>query len=120
MIETIILNALSEGLNVQGETPAVPVLMEIPEEKPATYVVLDKTGSQRSNHIDRATFAVQSIAPSLYEAATLNEQVKAVMDQLPYLTEAVFAAELNGDYNFTDAETKERRYQAVYIITYKE
>lgn len=113
MIETIVLGALKNALSV-------PVVMEAPEDKPASYVVVDKTGSQRSNRIDRATFAVQSIASTLYEAATLNEQVKAVMDQLPYLSEYVFGSELNGDYNFTDTETKERRYQAVYIITYKE
>ena len=64
--------------------------------------------------------ALASIAPSLAEAAALNEVVKAVMDQLPYLAEEVFGSELNGDYNFTNTATKERRYQAVYNITYKE
>ena len=114
MIELIVLNALSTML-----TP-IPVVMEVPEEKPGTYVVLEKTGSQRVNRVDGATFAVQSYAPTLYEAAALNEQVKSAMDQLPYLTEEIFRAALNSDYNFTDTETKERRYQAVYDITYKE
>ena len=113
MIEKIVLDALQGALSVS-------VVMEAPEDKPASYVVLDKTGSQRSNRIDRATFAVQSVAPSLAEAAALNEQVKTVMDQLPYLADEVFGSELNGDYNFTNTATKERRYQAVYIITYKE
>lgn len=113
MIETIVLTVLDSQLSV-------PVYMEVPEDKPASYVVLDKTGSQRVNRIDRATFAVQSIAGTLLDAASLNETVKAVMDQLPYLTEEIFSAELNGDYNFTNTATKERRYQAVYIITYKE
>ncbi len=113
MIETIVLEALENELSV-------PVVFEAPEEKPARYVVLEKTGSQRTNRIDSAIFAIQSIAGSLYEAAALNEEVKAVMDQLPYLAEEVFGAELNSDYNFTDTETKERRYQAVYNITYKE
>lgn len=113
MIEKIVLDILTDRLTV-------PVCMEVPEDKPESYVILQKTGSQRQNRIDRATFAVQSIAPTLYEAAELNEGVKSVMDQLPYLTREVFRAELNGDYNFTDTDTKERRYQAVYIITYKE
>lgn len=113
MIEKIVLDVLTDALTV-------PVCMEVPEDKPGSYVILQKTGSQRQNRIDRATFAVQSIAPTLYEAAVLNEEVKSVMDQLPYLDGEVFRAELNGDYNFTDTETKERRYQAVYIITYKE
>ena len=113
MIETIVLNALSAALSVQ-------VVMEVPEEKPESYVVLEKTGSYRGNRVDHATFAVQSIAPTLFQAAALNERVKTVMDQLPYLAEEVFRSELNSDYNFTDIETKERRYQAVYNITYKE
>lgn len=113
MIETIVLSALDSELSV-------PVVMEVPENRPASYVVLEKTGSQRTNRLDSATFAVQSIAPSLYEAAALNETVKAIMDALPETEPTIFRAELNGDYNFTDAETKERRYQAVYIITYKE
>lgn len=113
MIEAIVLAVLDSQLSV-------PVYMEVPENKPSSYVVLDKTGSQRINRIDRATFAVQSIAETLLDAASLNETVKAVMDQLPYLTEEIFSAELNSDYNFTNTATKERRYQAVYIITYKE
>lgn len=113
MIETTVLGALSEHLTV-------PVVLEAPENKPESYVLLEKTGSSRGNRIDHATFAVQSVAASLYEAAALNEQVKAVMDQLPYLAANVFRAELNSDYNFTDIETKERRYQAVYNITFKE
>lgn len=113
MIETIVLTALSNQLSV-------PVYMEAPEQKPTSYVVLEKTGSQRVNRLDSATFAVQSIAGSLYDAASLNELVKTVMDNLPYLTTEIFSSALNSDYNFTDTETKERRYQAVYIITYKE
>ena len=114
MIETIILTALETALE------DVPVYMEVPETKPETYVLLEKTGSQRQDRIDSATFAVKSIAASLLEAATLNETVKAVMDQLPELAAEIFAAKLNSDYNFTDIKTKERRYQAVYEITYKE
>ena len=113
MIEVVIRDALLTELTV-------PVVFETPENKPESYVVLEKTGSQRNNRLDRATFAIQSVAPTLYEAAALNESVKVVMDQLPYLAANVFSAALNSDYNFTDPESKERRYQAVYIITYKE
>lgn len=113
MIEKIILSALSEELTE-------PAYMEAPEEKPARYIVLQKLGSSRENRLERARIAAQSIAETLAEAAELNEKVKAVMDELPHLKKEVFAAELNGDYNFTDTEMKERRYQAVYEITYKE
>ena len=113
MIETIVLNILEAELSV-------PVYMESPEIKQESYIVLEKTGANRVNRIDHATFAVQSIAQTLYQAAALNEQAKAVMDQLPWLAEEIFQSERNGDYNFTNTETKERRYQAVYHITYKE
>ena len=113
MIETIVLNTLG------AELP-VPVYMEAPEEKPASYVILEKTGASSGNRIDHATFAVQSIAQTLYQAAELNELVKTVMNQLPWLAEEIFGSELSGDYNFTNTATKERRYQAVYHITYKE
>lgn len=113
MIETIVLNALNAVLPVEA-------FMEDPKNKPASYVVLEKTGSNRENRLDTATFAAKSIAPSLEEAAALNEAVKAALDQLPYTAEHIFAAKLNSDYNFTDTRTKQRRYQAVYNITYKE
>lgn len=113
MIETVIRAVLAERL-------PVPAVLEVPEDRPARYVVLEKTGSARINRVDHATFAVQSVAPTLYEAAALNEAVKAVMNRLPYLADCVFRSALNSDYNFSDTETKERRYQAVYDITYQE
>lgn len=50
--------------------------METPETMPETYVLIEKTGSGMNNHIKSATFAIQSYASSLYEAASLNEIVK--------------------------------------------
>lgn len=113
MIEKTLLDYLSARLDV-------PVQMETPKDPPVSYVVLQKTGSHRENRVDTAIFAVQSIAPSLYEAALLNEAVKAAMDNMEDAVAGIFRVELNSDYNFTNTQTKERRYQAVYIITYKE
>lgn len=61
--------------------------------------------------------AIQSYAPSMYEAARLNERVKAAMDSAAEL-DAVSASRLNSDYNFTDTTTKRYRYQAVYDLVY--
>lgn len=113
MIEIILQDYLISKLSV-------PVVLEVPKPVPASYVLLDKTGSRRENGIDTATFAVQSVAPTLYEAAELNEQVKGFMERLPWEAPRVFKAALNTDGNFTNTKTKERRYQAVYHITYKE
>ena len=110
MIETIILDHLATALSV-------PVTMEMPKNPGGTFVVLEKTGSGRSNHICSAIFAVQSYAPSLLQAAQLNERVKSAMNTLPTL-DPICAARLNSDYNFTDTANKHYRYQAVYDITH--
>lgn len=112
MIETIIRDYLSENLSV-------PVLMEVPETENLedSFVVIEKTGSSRVNLINRATLAIQSYAPSLYEAAELNETVKNILDASIKLS-SISRAALNSDYNYTDTATKRYRYQAVYDFVY--
>ncbi len=110
MIELTILNYLQGALSV-------PCYMETPFDVPASYVRIQKTGGGRQDHIQNATLALQSIAPTLYEAAQLNEAVKAAMDSLQP-GNGVFAAELNSDYEFTNTTTKQYRYQAVYDVYY--
>lgn len=110
MIEKIILDYLSERL-------AEPVLMEEPEVKPETYVLIEKTGSGETNHISSATIALQSYAPSLYEAAALNERVKAAMKNAITMDEIVRVA-LNSDYNYTNTASKRYRYQAVFDVIF--
>lgn len=110
MIEKIVKDYLKRKLGI-------PVLLEKPKNKVDEYVLLDKTGSSRKNQINSATFVLQSCAKSLEKAAMLNENVKAAMDEMPMKCD-VFSAKLNTDYSFTDPETKEYRYKAVYDITY--
>lgn len=111
MIETVIREYLMSVL-------PVPVYLEIPKKDlPESYVTLEKTGSSRTNHIDRATFAFQSIAPSMYEASLLNEQVKVAMDEAVVLPD-IASSHLNSDYNFTDTTKEYYRYQAVYDIVH--
>lgn len=112
MIEKTVLDFLDEELSV-------PVWMEIPEGEtlPDQFVLLEKTGSRSGDHIRSATLAVQSYADSMENAAKLNEDVKEVMDRLTELNR-ITRSELNSDYNFTDREKKQYRYQAVYVITH--
>ena len=110
MIEIIIKNYLAEKLSM-------PVVLEVPADPPKSFILLEKTGSSCEAHIDRAMLAIQSYAPSMYEAARLNERVKAAMDSAAEL-DAVSASRLNSDYNFTDTTTKRYRYQAVYDLVY--
>ena len=110
MIELTVLNYLSEKLTV-------PVYMETPEEIPESYVLIAKNGGGMENQIWSAMFAVQSIAPTLYDAAVLNETVIAAMLAMPDETE-VSKCGLNSDYNFTDPDSKQYRYQAVFDIVW--
>lgn len=107
MIEKTLLDYLSSQLT------DVPVYMERPKEQPDMYIVLEKTGSSKTNHIKTATFAVQSYAPTMYEAAALNEIVKGVVESAIVLDD-ISKVTLNSDYNFTDTAEKRYRYQAVF------
>lgn len=110
MIEIVILNYLNQKLRV-------PTYMEVPEERPLEYVLIEKTGSGAENHICSAVFAIQSISDSLFHAARLNERVKAAMGNIHELSE-VCRADLNSDYNYTDTSSKEYRYQAVFDVVH--
>lgn len=116
MIELTVLEYLNEEL---------PVLayMEVPEGTkdepvPERFVVIEKTGSGCRNHVSTATFAIQSYAGSLAEAAKLNEDVIKAMQVLPEKVINIGKCELNSDYNYTDASTKQYRYQAVFDLSY--
>lgn len=110
MIEKIVLDHLSTVLSV-------PVYLEIPENPPNNFVLVEKTGSSRANQVNRATLAVQSWAKTMMTAAELNEQVKTAMEGLDDL-DSVSACRLNSDYNFTDTMTKYYRYQAVFDLVF--
>ena len=109
----MIEKTIYDYLNDQG----IAAFMQKPKNPPSEYVLLEKTGSSRTNYINSATIALQSYADSLYSAALLNEEVKRAMDDSVVLDE-ICSASLNSDYNFTDTTTKEFRYQAVYDVTH--
>lgn len=93
----------------------VEVYLETPERPPESYVLVRQTGSDRDNRILEDDVALQSIAPSRYEALVLNDRVKAAMDVMGP-ADGVFIARINTDYEFTDTSTKSYRYQAIYQI----
>ena len=109
MIAKTLLDYLDSHLDV-------PVVMEAPEQT-SGYVLIDQTGSNRTNHIITTTFAIQSYGSSLYDAMMLNEEVKDVMVGFAELNE-VTRVELDTDYNYTNTATKQYRWQAVYLITH--
>lgn len=108
MIEIIIKQYLDSHLSV-------PSFLEYPETPLPRFVIFEKTGSGKSNHLPSSTFAFQSYAESMYESAELNDEVKEVVENMIELDE-IRSIKLNSDYNFTDTTTKEYRYQAVFDI----
>lgn len=111
MIEKVLYDYLNSTLDV-------PVYMERPKTNvPDAFILLEKTGGSISNQIKRSTIAVQSYAPSLYEAASLNETAKNAVFSALELPE-IGAVRLNNDYNFSNTARKEHRYQAVFEITH--
>ena len=110
MIEEIIRNYLTGA--------GVTAYMEIPEGGGTPpFIVIERTGGGEEHHIRSAPIAIQSYAETLYGAAQLNEQVKALMDDITLLPQ-ISACDLNSDYNFTDTTKKIYRYQAVYDLVY--
>jgi MoxR-like ATPase len=110
MIEMVLLEYLPDRLGV-------PVYMEIPADRDEKFVVLKRAGSAKENGLPSTVLALNSYAQSLYEAAQLNEQVKAAMEESVDLNE-VSACSLSTDYIFTDTKSKQYCYQAVFTMTH--
>lgn len=118
MIEETILNYLSSKLDV-------PVMMELPEVPtedfpvwPDKFVVIERVGTNRINHVKQVSFAFQSYSMSrLYDAVALDDEVKEAMDEIIELPE-IGGVRLASNYNHTDTRTKRYRYQCVFDISY--
>ena len=119
LILDFLLDKTSAAKNVFAERP-----LNIPSE----YILIEKTGSSRDNFITTSTITIQCISDSaqgrsMLQAMVLNDEVKDALlgDSLSYgLVEEddIVSVELNSDYNFTNTETSEYRYQAVYVVTH--
>lgn len=113
LIEAEIIDYLIER-NIVGSY----VYAERPKDLPAEYILIQKTGSGFRNNINQAMVAIQSISStSLLNAMLINEQVKEALLEMPDERE-VYSVKLNSDYNFTNTNTKEYRYQAVFNFYY--
>lgn len=108
MIEIVIKQFLDGHLSV-------PSFLEKQSDMPDKYVLFEKTSGSKRNHLISSTFAFQSYANSMYDAALLNEELKSVIENMIELDE-ISGIKLNSDYHFTDTTTKNYRYQAVFDI----
>lgn len=111
MIEQIIYDYLKKTLT------DVTITTEIRQGMPESFVFIEKTGSSMRDLLKVARVAVQSYGASLFDAASLNERVKVALFEMVSEKE-ISNVELNSDYNYTDTQTKQPRYQAVFEITH--
>ena len=110
MIELIVKNYLSTKLEI-------PIVFEHQKNLPKRFILIHKTSGSRENFLNSSTVAIQSYAESMFESAKLNEKIKNLIYDLITVDE-VSSVDLNSDYNFTDTETKQYRYQAIFDIHY--
>ena len=109
MIEKIVLDYLNDMMSVSVYTER--------REQKGKFVIIEKVGGGQTDHIKRASIAIQSYADSMYDAAELNEQVKDAMEGIVALSK-VSSCKLDTDYNYTDTSTKKYRYQAVFDLVH--
>ena len=98
MVEKIVYDYLKDKFNTYMERPTKP---------PQEYIIIEKTNGGVENMTEYAT--------TLFNAAKLNEDVCDEMDMIVNETD-VMRCSLNANYNYTDASTKEYRYQAIFNI----
>lgn len=110
MIEAIILHYLEAHLTD-------PVYTLRPAYPPARYYLFELIGASLSETIFSATLALQSYAPTLLDAAEMSRAAIDVMIGAVELDE-VARVDLNTNYNYTDPETKQPRYQAVFDVVH--
>ena len=109
MIEVAILNYLN------GTLPVSTYMMR-PENPPEQYCLMELTGSSLNEHIYTSTLAIQTYAPTLYDAAQIAWSACDAMREAADLLAEIASVDLNSIYNFTDPETKQPRYQAVFDV----
>ena len=111
MIEETVIDYLNSTLT------DVKAYGEKPKNEGEKFILVEKTGSSETDHIQSAVIVVQSYADSKYQAAALNELVKAKMKEMIKLSD-ISKCKLNSDYPYPDTTTKEERYQAVFDVVF--
>lgn len=111
MIEIALRNYLEA--NLEG----VPVVLEQPKNRPEKYVLIRLTDAGRINHIDAATFFVDVVAGSLYDAAELRDLVEALLDEAVTI-DSITHSSLGGERANTDSANHVYKYELTYNFYY--
>ena len=98
MIEKKIIDYLNSNLEAN-------TYMEIPEEKPVRFYIMERTAGGETNHIREGSFSVQSYAPTLYEASLMNNAMINVFKGLVELPEVSRGRKLRGIWKYRQLRT---------------
>lgn len=120
MIEETIYAYLNDSASVPWYSMRPPTTGDHTDMANAKYGLFEKTNSTKTDHVVTSTFAFQSYAPTLLEAAQISAELRQLMEALPGVTTEVSKAQLTGEYNFTNTATKQPRYQAVFSLVHFE
>ena len=120
MIEETIYTYLADNASVPWFAMRPPTGEDHIDIGTFKYGLFEKTASQKVDHVNFSTFAFQSYAPTLLEAAQVSAELRELIEDLPNITSEVSKAQLTGEYNFTNTADKQPRYQAVFSLVHFE
>lgn len=120
MIEETIYKYLNDNASVPWDAMRSPTIGDHMDMATASYGLFEKTASSKTDHVTTSTFAFQSYAPTLLEAAQISAELRELIEALPGVTTEVSRAQLNSEYNFTNTADKQPRYQAVFSLVHFE
>lgn len=111
----VIEQIIFDFMNGTGSGMTVPTYTETPENPPASYTTIERTGERMENRHSAYTFAFKSYAPTLLETIKLNDAVKDAILLLPSV-DGIMGVRIQSTYNSTDTRTKQHRYTAIAVI----
>lgn len=103
-----------------AELETVPVYMEQPKTVPDKWVLIELADSGKTNHICAATLFIRCTAQTMYDAATLSEDVKDLMYGAVQLDE-VSSSKIGGERSGIDTVNRTYQYDLTFnLYFYKE
>lgn len=94
-----------------------PVVADVPDQRPARFVTVERLGGGRDRYLDRGTYAVQAWERRRSAAAALAEQVADTLLGLPAVSGRVAGAGVVSVVNLPDPDSGQPRYQVTCNVT---
>lgn len=89
----------------------------VPMDRPARFVTVERTGGEVADLVDHPTVAIQTWARSAAEAESDACDIRLAATTVA-LPDGVHSMRVNsGPYKFYDEESMQPRYQTVYDVT---